>query len=29
MNNLNLENKVGGNPKERLVKVSFYITYAL
>lgn len=28
MENLALENKIGGNPKDRLVKVSFYITYA-
>ena len=28
MENLNLENKVYGNPKDRLVKVTFYITYA-
>ena len=28
MENLALENKIAGNPNERLVKVSFYITYA-
>ena len=28
MEELNLENKIGGNPRDRLVKVSFYITYA-